>query len=129
LGVKFLGINLPGQSYAFLFINHGQAAGRHYTQSALEKVWKKVRQAARLGPELRLYDATRHSFASNLLIKAAGMNPSGDGYGIPGGRRIGSFRRIPLMRSPRSLKDKMSFWGTEKFFNEMRSMIIKILPL
>ncbi len=49
---------------AFLFVNH--VNGYHYTQSALEKIWKKVRQAAGLGPELRLYDATRHSFASNL---------------------------------------------------------------
>ncbi len=49
-----------------MFVNHGQALGHHYTQSALEKVWKNVRQAAGLGPELPLYDATRHSFASNL---------------------------------------------------------------
>ncbi len=51
---------------AFLFVNHGQASGRHYTQSALDRIWSMVRQAANLGPEVRLYDATRHSFASNL---------------------------------------------------------------
>jgi len=51
---------------AFLFVNHGQALGMHYTQSALDRIWNRVRQAAGLGPELRLYDATRHSFASNL---------------------------------------------------------------
>jgi len=51
---------------AFLFVNHGQSLGMHYTQSALDRIWNRVRQAAGLGPELRLYDATRHSFASNL---------------------------------------------------------------
>lgn len=51
---------------AFLFVNHGEASGRHYTQSALDRIWNKVREAAGLSRELRLYDATRHSFASNL---------------------------------------------------------------
>jgi integrase len=51
---------------SFLFVNHGHALGRHYTQSALEKIWKHVREAAGIKEDLRLYDATRHSFASNL---------------------------------------------------------------
>jgi integrase len=51
---------------AFLFPN--PATGRPYIESVLPKIWKKVRTAAGIGPfELRLYDAARHSFASQLV--------------------------------------------------------------
>ena len=50
---------------AFLFPN--PSTGRFYTESVLPKIWKIVRKQAGIGPfELRLYDASRHSFASQL---------------------------------------------------------------
>ena len=53
---------LPG---AFLFMN--PRTGDPYSTAALKKVWKKVKLTA--GVDLRLYDATRHSFASQLVNK------------------------------------------------------------
>ncbi len=49
---------------AFLFIN--PRTGDFYTENALKRAWDEPREAAKLGKELRLYDATRHSFATNL---------------------------------------------------------------
>ena len=50
---------------SFLFPNPG--TGRPYGESVLPKIWKIVRTQAGIGPfELRLYDASRHSFASQL---------------------------------------------------------------
>jgi integrase len=54
--------NLPG---AFLFVN--PRTGQHYSENRLRRVWEAVRTAAKMGGDLRLYDATRHSFASQLV--------------------------------------------------------------
>jgi len=55
--------NLPD---AFVFPH--PVTGRFYIESVLPKIWKKVRDQAGIGPfELRLYDASRHSFASQLV--------------------------------------------------------------
>ena len=54
--------NLPE---AFLFIN--PTTGKYYHKNTLQKVWDAVREKAGIDKSLRLYDATRHSFASNLV--------------------------------------------------------------
>ena len=53
---------LPG---AFLFVN--PRTGNPYSQNRLRRVWDKVRVKAGIDKQLRLYDATRHSFASQLV--------------------------------------------------------------
>lgn len=58
---------LPG---AFLFVN--QRNGQAYSQQKMRRIWAKVREGAGLVKEFRLYDATRHSFASQL--RAAGVD-------------------------------------------------------
>ncbi len=50
---------------AFVFIN--PVTGTPYTEHKLLEVWDKVRIAAGVSRELRLYDASRHSFASQLV--------------------------------------------------------------
>lgn len=54
--------NLPE---AYIFIN--PRTGNYYTNSALDRVWFKARKDAGIGSDLRFYDATRHSFVSQLL--------------------------------------------------------------
>lgn len=54
--------NLPE---AYLFVNPN--TGKPYNKNTLQKVWNGIRKAMGLDKELRLYDATRHSFASNLV--------------------------------------------------------------
>lgn len=49
---------------AFVFTN---AYGRPYSETTLRKVWHKVRGKL----EVNLYQATRHSFATNMLIGGA----------------------------------------------------------
>ena len=52
---------------AFLFVT---SWGSHYSENKVKRIWEGVRQAA--GVEgLRLYDATRHSFASQLANDGA----------------------------------------------------------
>lgn len=53
--------NLPE---AFIFINR---QGRHYKETGLIVLWRKVRRKAGLDESVRLYDACRHSFASQLI--------------------------------------------------------------
>ena len=50
---------------AFLFIN--PRTGKHYSPWSLVRIWRDVRRKANIDPNLRLYDATRHSFASQLV--------------------------------------------------------------
>lgn len=52
--------NLPE---AFLFVN---GKGRYYSESKLKRIWDTVREKAGIDKSLRLYDATRHSYASQL---------------------------------------------------------------
>lgn len=54
--------NLPE---AFLFTN--AYTGRHYGKNSLQRMWSRVRTRAGIDKEVRLYDLTRHSFASNHL--------------------------------------------------------------
>ena len=54
--------NLPD---AFLFVN--PRTGEPYLEGACRRLWDKVREAKKLPKTVRLYDFTRHSFASNLL--------------------------------------------------------------
>lgn len=54
--------NLPE---AFLFPN--PRTGAPYSLSAVDRVWYSVKEKAGLKNGLRLYDCTRHSFASNLV--------------------------------------------------------------
>lgn len=53
--------NLPE---AFMFTN--PRSGNHYTETTLRRVWDKARKDAGVSPGVRLYDATRHSVASQL---------------------------------------------------------------
>lgn len=53
--------NLPE---SWLFVNR---QGRYYSENALRRIWDKVRTKLGIDKGLRLYDATRHSFASNLV--------------------------------------------------------------
>lgn len=54
--------NLPE---AFVFLNPN--TGRPYTENAIRRVWDSIRKKAGISKSLRLYDATRHSFASQLV--------------------------------------------------------------
>lgn len=54
--------NLPD---AFVFVN--KRNGLHYSESGLARIWHSVRNKAGIDKTLRLYDATRHSFASQLV--------------------------------------------------------------
>ena len=53
--------NLPE---AWLFCN--PRTGDHHTASSIDRLWSSIRKKAGLQKGLRLYDVTRHSFASNL---------------------------------------------------------------
>lgn len=50
---------------AYVFCN--PRTGGPYSQNALGRIWNNIRNEFKLDKSLRLYDATRHSFASNLL--------------------------------------------------------------
>lgn len=54
--------NLPE---AYLFVNSKN--GLPYSKNKTRRIWDTVREAAGLPKVLRLYDVTRHSFASNLV--------------------------------------------------------------
>ena len=54
--------NLPE---AYLFVNLKN--GLPYSSNKTRRIWDTVREAAGLPKALRLYDVTRHSFASNLV--------------------------------------------------------------
>lgn len=56
--------NLPG---AFVFIN--SKTGGNYTGKKLREIWKRARVELGLSSSIRLYDATRHSVASQLINK------------------------------------------------------------
>jgi len=59
---------------AFVFTNAKRRNSKgYYTMSALKRVWDKVKEAAQLPKNIRLYDLTRHSIASELANK--GVSP------------------------------------------------------
>lgn len=49
---------------AYVFVGK---SGRHYSESSLQRLWSSVRDKAGLDKSVRLYDASRHSFASQLI--------------------------------------------------------------
>ncbi len=53
--------NLPE---AFVFTS---STGNHYSKSILYRMWNSVREKSGLDKSIRLYEATRHSFASQLI--------------------------------------------------------------
>lgn len=53
--------NLPE---AFLFVT---SKGSYYSENKLRRIWSKIREKAGIDKTFRLYDATRHSFASQLI--------------------------------------------------------------
>lgn len=50
---------------AYVFVN--LRTGRHFNKNTLQKEWDRVRNILNIDKSLRLYDATRHSFASQLV--------------------------------------------------------------
>ena len=50
---------------AFVFVN--PRTGRHYPESVTKRIWHAAKKKAGLPENIRLYDATRHSFASQLI--------------------------------------------------------------
>ncbi len=50
---------------AYVFIN--PRTGRHFNKNTLSNEWSRIRTALVFDKSLRLYDATRHSFASQLI--------------------------------------------------------------
>lgn len=56
---------------SFVFIN--PRTNTPYSQDALTRLWQSIRKKLNLPKSLRLYDATRHSLASNLLNQGANL--------------------------------------------------------
>ena len=50
-----------------------QKTGRHYSRSKLDRVWNTVKKKANLPDNVRMYDATRHSFASQLVNRGVSL--------------------------------------------------------
>lgn len=57
---------------AFLFIN--PRTGQPYSKSKFQRIWDTVREKAKISKGLRFYDATRHSFASQLVNAGIPLN-------------------------------------------------------
>lgn len=49
---------------AFVFVS---SKGNYYSENKLRRIWQSVRERAGISKDLRIYDATRHSFASQLV--------------------------------------------------------------
>lgn len=56
--------NLPN---AYVFVN--SKTGKHYSENSLRRIWDDIREKVGLSQSIRLYDATRHSVASQLANK------------------------------------------------------------
>jgi len=54
--------NLPE---AYIFVN--PLTGGHYSETTLKRVWDNIKKKAGIVKSFRLYDATRHSFGSQLI--------------------------------------------------------------
>lgn len=54
--------NLPD---AYVFVNPKN--GKHYYENSLRRIWDNIREKVGLSQSIRLYDATRHSIASQLV--------------------------------------------------------------
>jgi len=58
---------------AFLFVN--PHTGQPYSKSKFQRLWENVREnKAQISMGLRFYDATRHSFASQLINAGTPLN-------------------------------------------------------
>lgn len=60
--------NLPD---AYVFTN--PKTSKYFSKSKLEKLWASIREKVGLTKDVRLYDATRHSFASQLVNKGVSL--------------------------------------------------------
>jgi integrase len=58
--------------HSFIFVNP-RTGGTPYSQDALGRLWRNVRKAVGLNDEFRLYDATRHSAASQLANSGSSL--------------------------------------------------------
>lgn len=56
--------NLPG---SYLFVN--PKTNQNYSENKMRRIWDDVREKVGLDKSIRLYDATRHSVASQLVNK------------------------------------------------------------
>jgi site-specific recombinase XerD len=54
--------NLP-EAYVFVYAK----TGKHFNKNTLQNEWGRVRTQMKIDKSLRIYDATRHSFASQLV--------------------------------------------------------------
>lgn len=59
--------NLPN---TFVF---AQKTGKHYSRSKLDRIWNIVKEKANLPDIIRMCDATRHSFASQLINRGVSL--------------------------------------------------------
>ena len=74
-------LKIKPKARVFLF-SVNPVHGGHYTESALTKVWSKVRQEAKIEKkDLRLYEATKHSIGSNLSNSGTDLKKSRDMMG------------------------------------------------
>ena len=99
-----VGNNLPG---AFVFIN--SVTGRNYSEGKLSKIWEKVREEIGLSKSIRLYEATRHSVASQLVNK-----------GVP----ILSVSRL-LGHSNTKMTERYAHVDLEKLKYDMKNLSLK----
>lgn len=60
--------NLPNN---YVFINNRN--NKYYSEDVLKKIWKKIKEKVGLPEDVRLYDATRHSFASQLINQGVSL--------------------------------------------------------
>lgn len=59
--------NMPN---VFVFISN---QGKHYSRSKLDRIWNIVKKKTTLPDNIRMYDATRHSFASQLVNRGVSL--------------------------------------------------------
>ncbi len=65
LGIEYIKYRVDNNMpEAYIFVNK---AGRHYSETGLIVIWRAVREKSGLDKSVRLYDAARHSFASQLI--------------------------------------------------------------
>jgi integrase len=57
---------------AFVFVN--SRTGNPYSQDSIGRLWNSIKKKLNLPLSLRLYDATRHSLASNLINQGATLS-------------------------------------------------------
>jgi integrase len=106
---KSCALSLPG---AFVFINP-RGYGGPYTERALQKVWSSMRVRAKISLDLRLYDATRHSVATQLRLAGVPLPDIKDQLGHSDIRTTMKYAHGNL-EALRSNLDKLSLRKVEK---------------